>query len=547
MIEVSSQRPADRSMASSSQFPAPSLTRRSLVGRSLILTAGVVGLSSCVRLDRVVPGVAASPSVAPRTGGMLRIARPADIVPAGAPFLLSGANVDLFSLVYDMLVSYDRQLTPRPRLATNWQWSPDWLRLTLTLRPGVKFHTGRPFTSADAKFTLERLRDPAVGSQWRTYANLMHIEAPDPATLVIDYDAPVRSSFDVLAATFMADSQTLDQAATGRGLVGTGPFRFQEWVPGDHLTVTRNPDYWQPGKPYLDRVDLRVLPDPLSALLALQTGSVDWVSGVDGQDARRMQRDSSYQVIPTMTGGTFYYVGFDVTVPALADKRVRQAFNYALNRSAIVDTALYGFGRPTSTLWPRQSPGYEAASDQAYPYNLDAARELLTAAAWDPSTTVTMALPGFLPVSALMAQIYQADLAKIGVNLALQQLESADFYSRLQTARFGSAWMANMGFMNLSPATFLSGALPVRLPNASHFTTPRYQDLIDQANAASDDQQLRAVLHEVTQIMLDESFVIPLAEAAGTLNGPEVTRGTVHNVTWDTFGLFAYEDVWLDA
>ena len=93
-----------------------------------------------------------------------------------------------------------------------------------------------------------------------------------------------------------------------------------------------------------------------------------------------------------------------------------------------------------------------------------------------------------------------------------------------------------MGFMNLSPATFLSGAFPVRVPNASHFATPRYQDLIDQANAATDDQQLRAVLHEVTQIMLDESFVIPLAEAAGTLNGPEVTRGTVHNVTWDVSG-----------
>jgi peptide/nickel transport system substrate-binding protein len=444
-------------------------------------------------------------------------------------------------------VSYDRQLTPQPRLATSWQWSPDWLRLTLKLRPGVKFHTGRPFTSADARFTLERLRDPAVGSVWRTYANLMHVDTPDDLTLVIDYDAPLRSSFDALAATFIADPQTQDQTSTGQGLIGTGPFRFQEWVPGDHLAVVRNPDYWQPGKPYLDRVELRVMPDQLSALLALQTANVEWVSGVDGQQARSLQSNPAYRVIPTMTGGTFYYVGFDVTVPSLADKRVRQAFNYALNRQAIVDTALNGFGRAASTLWPRQSLGYDAALDQAYPYDLDKARELLTAAGWDPSTTVTMALPGFLPVSALMAQIYQADLARIGVTLTLRQLESGDFFTRLQTGQFGGTWMANMGWMNLSPATFLISALPVRLPNASHFTTPRYQQLLDQVTGATADQQEKVLVHEVTQIMLDESFVIPIAEAAGTVNGPEVIQALVRDVSWDSIGLFAYEDVWLEA
>ena len=193
----------------------------------------------------------------------MHVARPGDIgTLAAGRYLLSAANVHLYALVYDTLVSYDTQLNPRPRLATRWEWSSDARRLTLSLRSGVKFHTGRAFTSDDVKFNLEHLREPAVGSQWRNYANAMHISTPDATTLVIDYDTPVKSSFDALAATFIADPQTLDQTNGGKNFVGTGALRFREWAPGDHLLVERNPDYWQPGKPYLDQVDLRITPDP---------------------------------------------------------------------------------------------------------------------------------------------------------------------------------------------------------------------------------------------------------------------------------------------
>ncbi len=527
------------------------VTRRALFRQSLVFGASALWLASCARVDRAGPDAVTTPSAVqatavPRPGGTLRISKPTDIIPTGAPFLLSGANVHLFTLLYDTLVSYDPQLTPRPRLATSWTWSDDARRLTLKLRSDVKFHTGRFFTSADARFNLEHLREPAVGSQWRNYANLMHVSTPDPTTLVIDYDVAVRSSFDVLAATFMADAQTLDQTNAGKGFVGTGPFRFQGWLPGDHLTVVRNPDYWQPGKPYLDQVELRVVPDPFYALAALQTASIDWISGVAGQDARRLQNDPAYQVILTNTGGTFYYVGLDLTVPALADQRVRQAFNFALNRSEMVETALYGFGREAAILWPRHSPAYDATQDQSYAFDLGRARQLLAAAGWDANTTVPLMLARLIAANVPMAQIYQADLARIGVKLDIQVLDDADFFGRLQKGGFGGAWMTSMAFMNLSPATFLSSAFPVRIPNTSHFTNQRYAELIDQINVSTDDAQLKSGLHELTQIMLDESFVLPIAEGAGPTTGPELTRSSVRNVAWDTLGLFAYEDVWLD-
>jgi peptide/nickel transport system substrate-binding protein len=478
---------------------------------------------------------------------MLRIGRPGDIVPAGAPFTLTAANIHLFTLLYDTLVSYDPQFMPRPRLATSWEWSSDARRLTLTLRPDVKFHTGRPFTSADAKFNLEHLREPAVGSQWRTYATAMHISTPDPTTLVIDYDAPVKSSFDVLAGTFMADAQTLDDTNIGKGFVGTGPFRFREWLPGDHLTVDRNPDYWQPGKPYLDSVELRLTPDPQGALVALESGAIDWMSGVPAPDARRLQTDPNYQVMLTASGGTFHYLGLDLTSPLFADPRVHQAFNYALNRPRMVDTALAGFGRPACIVWPRQSPAYDAAQDATYSFDLAEAGQLLAAAGWDPDAEVPLALASLLRFSVPMAQIYQADLATVGVKLAIQEQSNADFFSRLQTGGFGGAWLTTMAFMQLSPATFLNSAFPVRVPNTSHFEAPRYRDLLVQINGETDPAALKTELHEVTQIMLDESFIAPIAESASATSGPEVAHTNVQNASWDSFGLFAYENIWLSA
>jgi peptide/nickel transport system substrate-binding protein len=401
------------------------VTRRALLRGSLGLASTGLLLAGCDRIDgltRGSPPATIVNSSAPQPGGVLRISQPADISPAGTPYQFTGGNLHLLTLVYETLVTYDTQLMPRPRLATAWTWSPDGRRLTLTLRSGVRFHSGRPFTSSEAKFNLEHVRDPAVGSQWRNYAILMRISAPDAATLVIDYDAPSKSTFDALTATYIADPMSLDDTNAGRGFVGTGPFRFQEWVQGDHATFIRNRDYWQANRPYLDQVHLQITPDPQAALVALESGNVDWMAGVPGLDARRLQGDPNYQVMLTASGSEFYYVGLDLTVPVFADRRVRHAFGYALNRSRMVDTALLGFGRPASIPWPRQSLGYDSAQDQTYTFDLDKARQLLASAGWQSGTTVELSLVNTTAVTRAMAQIYQADLSSIGVNLSIQEL-----------------------------------------------------------------------------------------------------------------------------
>lgn len=526
-------------------------TRRGLLTRALAL--GSVGslLAACAQ-PRWPGGVSTSATAAPSSaadapipGGTLRVGRLEDILVAAVPHLLAPANFQVDNLIYDTLIEYDDQLVPRPRLATSWEWSPDFLQLSLKLRPNVKFHTGRPFTSEDAKFNLERLRDPAVGSQFRKYANLMHISTPAPDELVIKYEAPLRSSFDAVTLTFMADPASIEQSRTGRQFVGTGPYTFQEWVQGDHLTVRRNVDYWQPGKPYLDSVELHVLGDQQQALIALETASIDWMVGVAAGDARRLQSDAGYTVLENGKGSSYLYLGLDVATPALADKRVRQAFGFAINRQRIVDSVMYGFGRAASTPWPVQSPAYDATLDATYTYDLSHARQLLTDAGWTPSTPVPLFVSEALPATIQMAQIIQADLASINVPVAIQTLAQADFVGRLTKGQFQGAWITGVSWMNFSPATFFNAAFPVKIPNSSNFTSSSYGALIEQLSAASDDQQQRQTVDQLTRTLLDEAFVLMITESTLQQSGAEVARAAVKNITTDRFRLVAYQDLWM--
>jgi peptide/nickel transport system substrate-binding protein len=160
-------------------------------------------------------------------------------------------------------------------------------------------------------------------------------------------------------------------------------------------------------------------------VVSLEAGAVDWLTGVPGQDAQRLQSDPTYQVMLTGSGGTFYYLGFDVSVPSLSDKRVRQAMGYALNRQRLVDTALFGFGRPASIPWPQHSLAYDAGLDQTFTFHPTRARQMLDAIARDPNAVVPLIIPNGVQVGVRMAEIVQADLANVGVHVTVQRFDQA--------------------------------------------------------------------------------------------------------------------------
>jgi len=188
---------------------------------------------------------------------------------------------------------------------------------------------------------------------------------------------------------------------------------------------------------------------------------------------------------------------------------------------------------------------YDSTFDQTYSYDPDRARQLLAEASWDADAVVPLAIANGMPVSLQMAQIAQADLANVGVQVALQTLSAPEFLGRLQKAQMGGAWIVTMSFMNLSPGTLFMSAFPVRVPNPSNFASAHYQESIVSTLAAVDDQQLKQDVRELTRIMLDEAFIVLIAEGSGLQSGPVVARANVQDVAWDKVSGFVYQDIWL--
>jgi peptide/nickel transport system substrate-binding protein len=147
-----------------------------------------------------------------------------------------------------------------------------------------------------------------------------------------------------------------------------------------------------------------------------------------------------------------------------------------------------------------------------------------------------------VPASVAIAQIYQADLAAVGVNAVVQTDSAAEYTVRVQKGQTGGAWIGTMGSMNLSPFTFFTSNLFARVPNPSGYTSEQYTRLIGDAGSATDDRQLKGIVHDLTEVMLDEAFVLPIAQK----QGPDVARSTVKDIGWNSYGMYAFEDVWLE-
>ena len=229
-------------------------------------------------------------------------------------------------------------------LAESWDVSSDLTQFKLNLRKGVQFHTGREFTSDDVKYNLLRVRDPKVGGSsvrsqpeqlvhQHRHARQVH-RRPE-----VGPAAPGACSTSSSTSTCV-DKDTAEGPDAKTKTVGTGPFTFVEWVQGDHFTFTRNKNYWQSGKPYLDEVSIQVLNDAQAQIAQLEAGALDLADSPPVRDAARLQEDPQYNYLGTFIGGQYFCVFINTSVPPLDNKTVRQALNYALDRQRFASTVM---------------------------------------------------------------------------------------------------------------------------------------------------------------------------------------------------------------
>ncbi len=263
--------------------------------------------------------------------------------------------------IYESLLTYSTDLKPQPGLAKSWEASADGLTYTFHLQDNVKWHDGQPFTADDVVFTLSDML-PKTHARARVILNKFvdSVQATDPKTVVIKLKSPFPAfmlMFEPGFAPMMpkhiyAGTDYMTNPANQKP-IGTGPFVFKEWKRGEYIKLVRNPDYWKPGKPYLDELVFNVIPDSASRAVAFERGSVDVLRGgdVDNVDIKRLR--ALPKVEYTTAGWEMFspqaYLIFNMRKPPFDNLKVRQAVMAAINRNMVVNNIFFGLGKVSTS------------------------------------------------------------------------------------------------------------------------------------------------------------------------------------------------------
>ncbi|MDR7482220.1 MAG: ABC transporter substrate-binding protein [Armatimonadota bacterium] len=339
----------DRQPRPAMQLRGPHGVRRRRGAKTVSLLIGLLAAAA----------LAAHAGTAPpaRYGGTLVVRAATDPGTLNGGITTAAAAHTVADSIFNGLVQLDEQLNPTPDLAERWTVSPDGRAYTFTLVRGVRWHDGRPLTSADVKFTYEQV---LLKYHARTRAGLegvlAAVETPDPGTVVFRFHRPFGALVqraDVTEAPILPrhlyEGTDILQNPSNAAPVGTGPFRFKEWTRGAQVTLVKNERYFKPGLPVVDQLTFRVLPQPALAVIALERGEVDYLDAVPAPDVERLRTNRNLTMRPTLAGpGGSFCIGTlipNLTRPPLDNLKVRQAMYHAINRDFIVLAVLGGQGR----------------------------------------------------------------------------------------------------------------------------------------------------------------------------------------------------------
>jgi peptide/nickel transport system substrate-binding protein len=477
-------------------------------------TVVVAGTPEIVeKVVTATPEPVAAPPTEPQYGGTLTISLGPDFVTFDPYF---DETSDFFKVpMFEAPIRISDEGGFEPWLAESYEISEDGLMVTLKLREGVKFHNGRDVTADDVVWAVERALDTDKGYHLGDrFTTCTGAKAVDDLTVEIYYSVNAASSLDGIARLYLIPKEADETVATEP--IGTGPFKLEEWVPGDHLTLVRFEDYWQEGLPYLDEVIVKPIPDEQSRVINLLAGTLDGLWLVPYSDIAALRQADDVVVGNAPPGFSFDAFLININAPPFDNVKVRQAMQYAVDRDKINQLAFSGEGMmtmlpraPNSWAYPEQLEGY-------YTYDLDKAKELLAEAGYPDGFDTQMLIRGTGGTYLDMAQVYQQDLAQIGVNMELLPTELPQYWPKLIGSEFAIV-SHGTGDATVDPSGLFEGAACCR-PFRNFFgitdnTTwfPEYKALIEQGRAALDQDERKEFYDQAIEILMEEAWTIPIA------------------------------------
>jgi peptide/nickel transport system substrate-binding protein len=354
--------------------------------------------------------------------------------PSLDPTAEAAAAVDevVYANVFEGLVRFAADGSVIPGLAESWDISEDGLTYTFHLHGGVKFHDGSDFNADDVKFSLERINAAdSLNAQKQLYADIASVEVVDPVTVKVTLSKP-NGNFIYNLAWGDAVIVAPETAANNKtNPVGTGPFVFKDRVEGDRIELAKNPDYW--GTPVkLDAATFRYIGDPTAAFAAIQAGDVDVFPFFPAPELLEpLKADPRFSVVEGSTQGETV-LSMNNQKPPLDNVKVREAIAHAIDRQAIIDGAMFGYGTPIGTFYPPSDPNYVDLTAQSN-YDPEKSKALLAEAGWDANTVLSLKLPPVEGYARRGGEIIAQQLAAVGIKTETTNVEWAQWLSEVFT------------------------------------------------------------------------------------------------------------------
>jgi peptide/nickel transport system substrate-binding protein len=455
-------------------------------------------------------------------------------------FTAVGTHAEAAKHVFDTLVKSGSQLQLEPGLAESWR-AVDSTTWEFKLRPNVKFHDGSDFTAEDVKFSIERIPAVTGPNPTTTYVRrVKEIVIVNPLLLQIKTDGPAPNlpndfvRLFVVSHTAAKDFSTADTAGqgfnSGKATIGTGPYKFVSWTPKEELVLERFDGYWGGKEPWA-KVIRKEIPNDAARVARLKAGQVDLISRVPSSDVPTLERDSKLSVVKSESVYLFY-VAFDVrdkvaqvtardgsalSKNPFTDPRVREAFDLALDREALVDVAMEGMGKPVSQFVTPTIFGYNKSLKVTQP-DVKRAKALLAEAGYPQGFKVVFTftndrLPGDAAVGTSITQM----LAAIGVEVQAAATPSAVFFPARTRGDYAMA-MAGWGTLTGESNYTLAGMFHTNDPklkqgsfNASGYSNPALDKLIQDAGQEMDEAKRAKQLEEAAVILAKDRPSIPVA------------------------------------
>jgi peptide/nickel transport system substrate-binding protein len=433
-------------------------------------------------------------------------------------------------MLFTPLVQFDRNLEPEPALAESWEM--DEQGVTFRLRSDLRWHDGQPVTADDVQFTFELAKNPETASLLESAYLTMIREARvlDPQTIRFEFVAPHSDPMQAfwwapLPRHLVGDvaPAQLAQAPFNRQPVGNGPFRFVSWDAGQQATFAANEDYPQGlgGRPYLDRIVFRVVPEATTRLTEILTGAIDVNYSLLPDEAQQVQAQRGVELI-NYPGREFLYVGWNNEREPFRDPRVRQALTMGIDRQGLIDALMFGFAEPAAGMiasWSPADPGLDPM-----PYDPDGARQLLQQAGWTPGADGIMRREGqplrFTLLSSEdrlrqdLTVVIQQQLRQIGVDV---QVRAVEFQTLLQQHREReyeaviAGWSLDNFRVDPSPLFSCAEAQRIGSPNRAGYCNPDADRLIEAGLRETNESRAQEIWGEFSRILQRDQPITFLA------------------------------------